>query len=328
MYKTVKQNQLRDKTQNMVSDWQPFIQDFVFMHKSSQTALNTATVLRMFFEWCIRSGTVRKGQICDIDEKDMESIKDVHVSRYCETLLNGDGCKPNRRSSISIKLEVLRTFWRYLIANGIINGTYNIVDSVAKWQYKEERGNTEYDLRKRAKTPTDRQVMTLINSFQICPTFEQLRNTAIVMTFCGTGLRLSELVGMDVDDVNTGAKTVSFMKKGNLREKSTVPIADSALNTIIEYLNCRSDYDNQALFVTRDNKRMTERGIQYMLEKYSHHTITPHMLRHWVGSKLYAATGNIRDAQDQLGHASMETTNSFYVAQQKGRGAAVINKII
>ena len=328
MYKTVKQNQLQEKVESMTSDWSQFMHDFVFMHKSAQTALNTATCLKMFFEWGMESGIVKKDRMSDINEDDIAQIRDVHISQYCEALLDGNGCRQNRRSSISVKLEALRAFWRYLIVRKIIDSTYNIVDSVAKWQYREEHGNTEYDRRRRAKTPTDQQVFDLINNFQQCPTFDKLRNTAIVMTFCGTGVRLSELIGMDINDVDFAQKTISFMKKGNLRDKSTVPIADTALNAISEYLDYRTGYDNPALFINHNNERISERGVQYLLEKYSNHTITPHMLRHWVGSRLFAATGNIRDAQDQLGHASMETTNSFYVAQNKDRGGAVINKIL
>lgn len=328
MYKTIKQEQLKEKVKNMVSDWSPFIHGFVFMHKSAQTALNTAIYLKQFFEWCIESDIIEKDKTSDITENDIAQIKPVHISQYCDALLSGNGCRRNRRSSISVKLEVLRAFWRYLIANKFIDSTYNIIDGIAKWQYREEHGNTEYDRRRRAKTPTDQQVLNLLHNFQNCSTFDKLRNTAIVMAFCGTGVRLSELIGMDISDVDFDQKTISFMKKGNLRDKSTVPIADTALNAIEEYLDYRTGYDNQALFINHNNERISERGVQYLLEKYSNHTITPHMLRHWVGSKLFATTGNIKDAQDQLGHASLETTNSFYVSQDKNRGETVINKII
>ena len=64
-----------------------------------------------------------------------------------------------------------------------------------------------------------------------------------------------------------------------------------------------------------------------MMQKYSNGELTPHMLRHWVGSKIFENTHNIKDAQEQLGHASYETTANIYVAQNPNRGNKVINMI-
>lgn len=326
-YKNEKQEQLKNKVDNMTIDWSPFIRQFVFMHKSSQTALNIATCLKLFFQWCITSGTIQKNKISEITAVDIARLEYTDIVKYCNALLSGDGCQRNRRSSISIKLEILRAFWKYLISSKIID-VDNIVDLIAKWQYREEHGNTEYDRRKIVKTPLDSQILDLLNNFKNCSEFERLRNTAIIMTFCGTGMRLSELIGLDINDIDFKNKTISFMKKGNLYDKSTVPIADSALKSINEYLEYRTAYTNAALFVNHNDERLSTRGVQYIFSKYSNNTITPHMLRHWVGSKLFAATGNIKDAQDQLGHASIDTTNSFYVSQSNTRQQMAINKII
>ena len=323
MYKNDEQERIKVKLSHYIEDWNPMLRNFFERIGNANTAFNDYVQIRKLFEWCIKERVIQCDKVSDISEDEIKKIRPVHIEQYLQSLIK-EGV--SKRSSISTKIEIFRSLWHYLHVNEY--ATKNVVDCIDKRRYKEEN-DTYYDRLRQSRTPSDCQLVNLLQRLDVCPAFECARNKAIIWTFCGTGIRLSELVGLDLQDIDFDEHTISFLKKGNLEKKSKTSISDAALKYINEYLPLRKEHSSTdpALFIGRNGKRINARAVQYMMQKYSNGELTPHMLRHWVGSKIFENTHNIKDAQEQLGHASYETTANIYVAQNPNRGNKVINMI-
>ncbi|MEW9673762.1 tyrosine-type recombinase/integrase, partial [Ammoniphilus sp. 3BR4] len=149
------------------------------------------------------------------------------------------------------------------------------------------------------------------------------RDVAILSLFLGSGLRISELVNLDIDDVNRHNRTLNVLRKGN--KEDIVDFDEQALIDLEEYLEVRCERyglspDFKPLFVPskvgrKGSGRMTIRGVQKMLEKYvdayQGPNLTAHKLRHSFATRLYENSKDIVLVKDQLGHESVETTNLY-----------------
>jgi integrase/recombinase XerD len=129
------------------------------------------------------------------------------------------------------------------------------------------------------------------------------RDTAIVTLFINLGLRVSELVGIDVNDIKDNI--VRVLRKGN--EEKNMRLNIQCIDAINKYLEVRPNVENKALFLSERKQRISVDTVRYMTEKYG--DINPHALRHSCGTNLLS-TGkvNIRDIQDLLNHKNIQTT--------------------
>ncbi len=152
-----------------------------------------------------------------------------------------------------------------------------------------------------------------------------IRDRAILELLFSTGLRVSELVSLDVSDINF--KTNEFPVVGKGRKVRTVYLSDGAKNSIQRYLQTRSD-EYAPLFLRYSGKRMTEndfdgeslrltvRSVQRLVKKYTQRAgialdITPHTLRHTFATGLLREGADIRSVQELLGHSSVSTTQIY-----------------
>lgn len=144
------------------------------------------------------------------------------------------------------------------------------------------------------------------------------RNIAIFCVLRGTGIRESELAGLDLSDLHLDEDMpyITILGKGVYREMQNriVYLSGTALKAIKEWLEYRSTLDNivdtKAVFINKNGKRTTEDNIKAIFKNYGN-GITPHMMRHYYASVM-ASKGNIVFAQQQLGHSSMSTTINNY----------------
>ena len=142
------------------------------------------------------------------------------------------------------------------------------------------------------------------------------RDLVIVNLFLHTGIRLSELVGLDITDVNLLEKRITIQAKGG---QTVNRFINTKLRTILHrYLKERKQIftDSQALFISQLQKRIATRQIQRRLDQWIvkagiSKRITPHSLRHSFATGLYARTSNILIVQQALGHASIATTQIY-----------------
>ncbi len=147
------------------------------------------------------------------------------------------------------------------------------------------------------------------------------RDLAILTLFLGTGIRISELVGIDINDIDMDVNGFKITRKGG--NQTILYFSDEVKAALEEYLDERAKnclLDNEpALFVSLQNKRITVRAVQNLVKKYAHITtplkhITPHKLRSTYGTTLYKETNDIYVVAEVLGHKDINTTRKHYAA--------------
>ncbi|MFR6640112.1 MAG: tyrosine-type recombinase/integrase [Christensenellales bacterium] len=158
------------------------------------------------------------------------------------------------------------------------------------------------------------------------------RDVAILSVFLGTGIRISELVGLDKDDVDLETNALSVVRKGGA--KAILYFSDEVAAAITSYLGwidkqkkLGTDFskkisDENALFLSLQGKRITVRSVQLLVEKYTSIVspikhITPHKLRSTFGTTLYRETQDIYVVADVLGHKDINTTKTLRGNQRR-----------
>jgi integrase/recombinase XerC len=140
-----------------------------------------------------------------------------------------------------------------------------------------------------------------------------LRDRAILETFYSTGIRISELVGLNRQDMDVIGGVVTVMGKG--RKERIVPIGERAISAIREYLASRRSQD-EALFLNRSGKRITTRGVRNIVTKYIRFAgmkqgVSPHTLRHSFATHMLNRGADLRSVQELLGHVNLSTTQIY-----------------
>lgn len=143
-----------------------------------------------------------------------------------------------------------------------------------------------------------------------------LRDSAMAELFYSSGLRLSELAAVNVDDIDANTRLLTVTGKG--RKTRTVPVGDVAINAIRRWLRVRPDNGDAsgALFTSSRGGRISVRNIQERLKLQGrrsgmHQDVHPHMLRHSFASHMLESSGDLRAVQELLGHANISTTQIY-----------------
>jgi len=143
----------------------------------------------------------------------------------------------------------------------------------------------------------------------------EIRDLAMFELFYSSGLRLSELVMLDLSDIDfsAGFLKVRFGKGGKQRQ---LPVGEKALGAIKVWLGCRPDVGEDAVFVSLRGRRLSQRSVQLRLDRWGKKNgiaehLHPHMLRHSFASHLLEASQDIRAIQELLGHSDISTTQIY-----------------
>lgn len=315
-YKVEKQRKIEQKLAEELKNVPGFIADFFDRYKSSATKKINWIYIRDMLNWMLSNGYIKKDSISDITVKDMNDITSNNVIKYLNELKNGILGRANSLDSINTKKNVFSAFWNYLRQNKCVDE--NVIAHIPSNLYKSEKKFKEVEI------PTDEEVEKFLisiitgnkNEFNI------IRNIAIVQLIKGSGIRSEELINMDVSDLRLYEEDRPYMMvlgKGNIQEYDKVYMSEQARINMEEYLKIRNlfvnerEIKNEALFLSNENNRLSKGAITGFFRKYSDETIYPHMLRHWVGSKLYQETKDIVLVQRQLRHKNLETAARYYV---------------
>ncbi len=151
------------------------------------------------------------------------------------------------------------------------------------------------------------------------------RDFAIMMLFFGTGIRVSELVGIDLEDIDFYNASLIITRKGGDEDEVYFPeIVEDAIKDYVDTDrdNLLNRVDSPALFISMQHKRMTVRSVQLMIKGYANKAglnmkVTPHALRRTFGTNLYEETNDIYLVADALHHSSVETTRKHYANMSK-----------
>lgn len=287
-----------------------FIRDYFYNLNSEAGKLNYYCVITQFLKWMIESKRLNRKSISEIVKEDMENISKTDVIIYLESLLS-NGIMPN---TINTKKNILSGFWSHLLDEEIVGK--NIVQSIPKTKFKIKKKNN-------AKVPLPEDMMELIENIgKKKDDFIRERNLIVVRVLKGTGLRESELAGLDLSDLhlNNEHPYITVMGKGVYfkQDEEPVLVSKDAKLALEEWLEIRSNVENiiddNAVFLNKNGKRLSEDNIKSMFKNYSG-KITPHMLRHLYATVLYQESGH--DAafvQEQLRHSNVNTTIGTYAA--------------
>lgn len=288
-----------------------FLKDYFYNLNSEAGKLNNWSVITGLLNWLIKEKRINKKSIAEITEDDMKIITKTDIIIYLEELLK-EGLKP---STIETKKNILSGFWSNLVDEEIVNK--NIIHSIPKTKFKIKKKNN-------AKVPLPEDMIEMIEKIKRKKDeFVRERNLAIVRVLKGTGLRVSELAGLNLSDLHLDCDHpyITVMGKGVYYEEDADPVLVSkdAKLAIEKWLKIRRAIDNiidkNAVFLNKNGKRLNEDNIKSIFRIYSNNRITPHMMRHLYATVLYQESGH--DAalvQEQLRHADVNTTIGTYAA--------------
>ena len=265
-------------------------------------------------------------RITDIPLSAISVLKSTDIESYMDYLgdyeINGKRLHNNNLGK-QRKLAAVREMYKYLCKCGKLSVNPAAVIDTPKTKDKEIRALSieEKGAIFNALLPSYEKDKS---KFQLKKTLYN-RDVAIITLFLGTGIRLSELVGLNLEDLNMDQHLLFTLAKGGryLQHFFNDEVYD-ALNAYLTYTRpglAKNNPDEKALFVSRLGKRIDKRTVQLMVKKCSKEAlgeikaISPHKFRSTYGTDLYAYTGDIALVSDNLGHKNISTTKQYYAKQ-------------
>jgi integrase/recombinase XerC len=241
-----------------------------------------------------------------------DAIHALHIRSYLKHL-SDQGLK---KTSLARKLACLKSFFRYLLEEGRIN--HNPAAAV-----RSPRLGTHLPT-----VLTKDEATTLLNA-PSAQTWIQARNQAMLETLYSSGARVSELVGLNWDDLDLESQFIRLRGKG--KKERRVPIGTVAAETLLDYQRQQPPIDkskwqkrsnvlpprsgSQPLFLNARGGRLTTRSVERMIKQQAgdrfQKSVTPHTLRHSFATHLLDEGADLRAIQELLGHASLATTQKY-----------------
>ena len=259
----------------------------------------------------------------DLTKRDLEpEALDRTAIRAFLAHLHSEG---QSRATAARKLAAIRTFLRYLRREGLIQSDAGSLIATPKREVRMPAHLSEEEMAKMLDAPDDEQPLGR-------------RDHAILELFYASGLRLSELAGLDLDDVNLGSRMVRVLGKGG--KQRLVPFNGASEKTIRAWLGDRERYvrngstdervvgsrgrdqrggamrrRREPLFVNYRGGRLTVRSIDRLVRKYAavneRDGVSPHALRHSFATHLLQRGADLRTIQELLGHSRLSTTQRY-----------------
>lgn len=296
---------------------------------SSRTRLAYAYDLDTFFDYLKQNNPLLKTvDVTSLPLSILNQITPQDIEEYLFYLkyYEKDGvAHANDERGIKRKLASLRTFYRYLYKNEMIENDPAIKVDMPKIHDKTivrldaDEVALLLDVVESGENLTARQ--------QIYHEKTKKRDLAILTLLLGTGIRVSECVGLDLDDVDFKNNGIKIHRKGGA--EVIVYFGDEVRQALLDYIEERNqiealDGSTNALFLSLKKSRINVRSVENLVKKYaklvtSLKNITPHKLRSTYGTALYRETGDIYLVADVLGHKDVNTTKKHYAAIEDDR---------
>lgn len=303
----------KEKLNNELNEYDcpSVIRSFFGGLSSEVSKYNYWITIRNFLEYMIDNKVI-DNTMNDITCDDLNSIKMSNAMDYFNSI-NDD----YKKSSMATKKKQLSSFFTFLKNNRDVD--MNIIDAMPpKFKYKPPKTD---------KFPHKDDVdKMLIKASSNKNRFMRSRNLAIFYMFLGSGIRLTELCCLDIDDVDLDNESINVMRKGNYDEeyKDEVYLYGSIMTYLKDWMIQRelSGVTGNALFVNGKGERLSEKTVQYLFKQYSGSKVTPHMMRHLYATTLYEKSGHDESlVQDNMGHSlgSSVTLDSYITTRETNR---------
>jgi integrase/recombinase XerC len=276
---------------------------------SEHTLRNYSSDLLQFLDYIApedaRTGKRREVPVGQIDH--------ITIREWISTLHSAN----KKKTSIARKIASLRTFFQFLIREGILE--LNPAKLVATPRIEKKLPNHL----------TIEEAIRFIETPDI-KTDMGKRDRCILELLYATGVRVSELTKLNINDIDFKRKEIKVT--GKRKKQRIVPFGDPALHALMDYLTVRGNFlnnapvserDEQALILNYQGTRITTRSVGRMVDKYIKlcagiHNISPHSLRHSFATHLLDSGADLRDIQELLGHARLSTTQIYtHVSMEK-----------
>lgn len=265
-------------------------------HAQKNTLNSYARDLNQFQSWLLTNGIT-----------DIRRVKKEEIGEYLQ-YLESKGKSP---ATITRSVASLRSFYNYLLQTGAVKA--NPAKTVATVKIQ----------RKYPEVLTSKEVELFLDQPK-CVDEKGFRDHAMLELLYATGIRVSELTGLNVEDVNL---TVGFIRCTSRNKERVIPLYATAVKALRQYMEIIRprlvlDSDEPALFVNMNGERMTRQGfwkiIKYYQEKAEiNKDITPHTLRHSFAVHLLENGADLRSIQKMLGHADISSTQIYTRVIQK-----------
>ena len=272
-----------------------------------------------------------------LDVSDLAKVSSRDIYMYLDFLglyIKDDVEFTNQDLGKMRKLSSLRSFYKFLYKNG----------------YIESDPSALVDMPKRHSKPIIRReidevahMLDLVESGEMLSERQKkyndhtkTRDLAILTLFLGTGIRVSELVGINIGDLDFSIDGFLVTRKGG--NQAILYFPDEVAEVLKDYLRLRREITplpghEDALFLSLQNKRISVRAVQLMVKKYATQAaplkkhLSPHKLRSTFGTNLYHETGDIYLVADVLGHSDVNTTRRHYAAMTDDRRRMAAQKV-
>lgn len=298
-------------------------------YTSSRTRLAYAYDIRLFFEYLHENNPVcNKMEITEYPLSILDDIKRMDIEEYLQymSLYQKSGKDiSNEERGKARKLASLRSFYNYFYQNEMISTNPAALVPLPKLHEKEIIRLEPNEVAILLDQVEDGTKLTKKELEYHKKT--KLRDVALLTLLLGTGIRVSECVGLDISDINFEVNGIKIRRKGGY--EAIIYFGEEVETALLDYLEERnhiipSEGHENALFLSLQNRRMAVRSVENLVKKYSSRVttlkkITPHKLRSTYGTTLYQESGDIYLVADVLGHKDVNTTRKHYAAQEDER---------
>ena len=324
-----------DKIDSLLEELPPFCEDFlrgVETRTSTLTRLNYVYDLRIFFDFLCKK-KFRQRAVADLTLEDLEAVTDTDIEIFLSYLSNYRfhekrlSCDERAKAR---KLSTVRSMFKYFFNKGLIEVNQTAKVATPKLHEKEIVRLEGDEISSILDTAEDGSGLSKHAEGYHKKT--RIRDCAILTLFLGTGIRISELVGLNNENIDFTNNSFVVTRKGG--NKAILYFSEEVGDALGAYLaqkenDPRVPPEEHALFLSLQYRRITVRAVENLVKKYAKivsplKRITPHKLRSTYGTALYRETGDIYIVADVLGHRDVNTTRKHYAAitEDRRRSAA------
>jgi len=319
----------------------PYFCSEFFVGVESQTTpltrLNYGYDLRIFFDFLIKEIPEFQGKTMkQVSLMDLDNLTATHLEIYLDYLsfykFNGKSYHNNEKAKAR-KLSTVRSFLSYFYKKEKIAKNVSAKVDMPKLHDKEIvrlEVNEVVDILNLAESGND-----LSPTQQAFHKHTNVRDFAMLTLLLGTGIRVSECVGLNLDDIDFNINGFKITRKGG--NQVVLYFSEEVADALRPYYEARREMleefpSEKALFLSLQKKRITTRAVQNLVKKYSRvvtplKKISPHKLRSTYGTNLYRETQDIYVVADVLGHKDVNTTKKHYAAISEDIRRSAANKV-
>lgn len=316
------------KLRELLKELPPFARDYfraIGTTASSRTRLSYAYDLKIFFQYLLKENPAFKDlTMADLQVDVLDRLEAVDIEEYQEYLKvyqsQDTGLEnTNGERGIKRKMSALRSFYAYYYKRELIRSNPTLLVDMPKLHDKsivKLDPNEVAALLDHIEHAGD----TLTGQKKTYYEKTKERDLAIFTLLLGTGIRVSECVGLDVEDIDLQNNGLKVHRKGG--NEMIVYFGDEVAQALLDYLEIRKGITplpghEHALFYSTQRRRISVKAVENLVKKYAREItttkkITPHKLRSTYGTALYEETGDIYLVADVLGHKDVNTTRKHY----------------